>query len=119
MASVLGWAGWMNFDKIKNHYQIRQIFPIKTRAVSIIDGDTFTMKTGLSLRLLGIDTPNRSDEGYKEAKNYLASLITNKELVIEYDTYQDDKFGRILGYIWIPCEQILVLYCHDNKILVN
>lgn len=119
MASVLGWTGWKNLDKIKNYYQIHQIFPIKTRAISIIDGDTFVMKNGLSLRLLGIDAPNRGDAGHEEAKSYLANLITNNDLYIEYDTYQDDKFGRILGYVWIPCNQELIIYCHDNRLLVN
>ncbi len=119
MASVLGWTGWQNLDKINNYYQIRQIFPSKTKVVSVIDGDTFTMKNGLSLRLLGIDAPNRGDVGYEEGKSYLASLITDKELEIEYDTYQDDKFGRILGYVWIPCGQSLIIFCHENKMLVN
>lgn len=68
MASVLGWTGWQNLDKINNYYQIRQIFPSKTKVVSVIDGDTFTMKNGLSLRLLGIDAPNRGDVGYEEGK---------------------------------------------------
>lgn len=119
MASVLGWTGWQNIDKIKNYYQIRQIFPSKTKATSIIDGDTFVMKNGLSFRLLGIDAPNRGDSGYEEAKGYLTNLLTDRELSLEYDTYQDDKFGRILGYVWIPCSQELMLYCHENRMLIN
>jgi hypothetical protein len=30
MASVLGWTGWKNLIKIKNYYQIKQIFPQTT-----------------------------------------------------------------------------------------
>ena len=112
-------TGWKNLDKIKNYYQIRQIFPNKTYSVSVIDGDTFVMKNGLSFRMLGIDSPNRGNVGYDEAKSYLTSLIIDKELSLEYDTYQDDKFGRILGYVWIPCNEAITIYCRDSRLLVN
>lgn len=44
LASVLGWTGWNKLDNIKNYYQLRQIFPTKTQATQIIDGDTFIIK---------------------------------------------------------------------------
>ncbi|MBI3980580.1 hypothetical protein HY345_01120 [Candidatus Microgenomates bacterium] len=65
IASVLGWTGWQNIDKIKNYYEIKTIFPDKTMAVSIIDGDTFTISNGLTVRLLGIDAPNRGEQNYQ------------------------------------------------------
>ncbi len=119
IASLLGWGAWKNLDKIKNYYQIRQIFPTQTKATSVIDGDTFTMKNGLTFRLLGIDAPNKGAEGYKESKAALSKLVSDKELSIEYDTYQDDKFGRVLGYVWVPCNEELIALCHENKALVN
>lgn len=119
LASVLGWTGWKNLDKIKNYYQVKQIFSMKTRAISILDGDTITIKNGLSVRLLGIDAPNRGMQGYEESTKYLSQLINEKKLNLEYDTYQEDKFGRILAYIWIPCENTIIVYCHGEKALVN
>ena len=71
LASVLGWTGWKNLDKVQNYYQIRQIFPTKTVATQIIDGDTFIIKNGMTVRLLGIDAPNRGKEGYDSASSYL------------------------------------------------
>ncbi len=44
LASVLGWTGWKNLDKIKNYYQIKKIFPTKTTATQILDGDTLLLK---------------------------------------------------------------------------
>ena len=35
MASVLGWTGWKNLRKVKNYYQIKQIFPQTTVKNSI------------------------------------------------------------------------------------
>lgn len=119
LASVLGWTGWKNLDKVKNYYQIKQVFPKKTFAIEIIDGDTFTIKNGMTTRLLGIDAPNRGEEKYQEAKNYLSYLLLNRELNFEYDQYQDDKFGRILAYVWISCLPEIKEYCRGNKALVN
>jgi len=119
IASVLGWTGWKNLDKIKNYYQIRQVFPKKTAVKEIIDGDTVIIGNGLSLRLLGVDAPNRGEINYEPAKKFLASLVLNQVVLLEYDTYQDDKFGRILAYVWIPCRDEIKIFCHDDKALVN
>jgi len=119
MASVLGWTGWNKLNKIKNYYQIKQIFPQKTVIKEVIDGDTVIIGNNLSLRLLGVDAPNRGEENYETAKTFLASLILNKKVILEYDVYQDDKFGRILAYIWIPCQKEIEEFCHQNKALVN
>ena len=60
--------------------------------------------------MLGIDSPNRGNVGHDEAKSYLTSLIIDKELSLEYDTYQDDKFGRIpLSYVWIPSNEAITI----------
>lgn len=119
MASVLGWTGFKNFDRLKNYYEIKQIFPLKTTAVQVLDGDTFTIKNGLNVRLLGINAPERGKQNYQESSDYLTKLILNKKLTFEYDKYQDDKFGRILAYVWIDCIDEIRIYCHDDKALVN
>lgn len=119
LASVLGWTGWKNLDKIKNYYQIKQIFPQKTIATQIIDGDTFVVKNGMTVRLLGIDAPNRGKEGSASSSAYLSYLIMYKPLDFEYDQYQDDKYGRILAYVWINCLQEIIHYCRNKKMLVN
>lgn len=119
MASVLGWTGWRNLDKIKNYYQVKQIFPDKTKMVEVVDGDTFVIKNGMTVRLLGIDAPNRGETNYQEAKDYLTYLLKDRPLFFEYDQYQDDKFGRILAYVWIKCLIELQDYCHKERLLVN
>ncbi len=73
----------------------------------------------MNVRLLGVDTPARGKPGYDEATNYLVYLIKDKQLNFEYDQYQDDKYGRILAYVWIDCLQDLMKYCRNNKMLVN
>jgi len=119
MASFLGWNGIKNVDKLKNYYEIKQIFPVNTFATEVLDGDTFVAKNGLSVRLLGINAPDRGEPNNVEATNYLTHLILNKPLSFEYDKYQDDKFGRILVYVWIDCIDEISVYCHEDRALVN
>ena len=119
IAATLGWTGWAKLSEVKNYYQIKQIFPKTTLAREILDGDTFIINNGLSLRLLGIDAPNRGQENYQAARDYLQVLVMNKKLELEYDQYQDDKFGRILAYVWIPCDYEMQKYCRGEKAMVN
>jgi len=119
IASTLGWAGYDKLKDIENYYQIREIFSIKTRATSVIDGDTLIMTNGLTLRLLGIDAPGRGKTDYEEATAYLKTLVLDTPLTLEYERYQDDKYGRILAYVFIPCREDIKEYCRRKKTLVN
>lgn len=131
-ASVLGWTGWKNLDQIKNYYDLKTIFPTQTKAVEVVDGDTFVMSNGLSIRLIGIDAPNRGQPNYETSRQFLtsllaprnpdeerSSLINQKPLTLEYDGYQDDKYGRVIAYVWISCVENIVEFCHGEKALVN
>lgn len=119
IASVLGWIGWNQIKNIKNYYSLKQIFPQKSEVEEIIDGDTIIIKNGMTLRLLGIDAPNRGTVGFDNSKNYLTFLTINKLIKLEYDVYQDDKYGRILAYVWVNCLESIKEYCHDDQALVN
>lgn len=122
IASVLGWTGWHSLDKINNYYQIKQIFPTSTVVTKVLDGDTFSIKNGLTVRLLGINAPDRGATGEAESTLFLQQLISNKNIRLEYDKYQDDKFGRILAYAWIKCYDEIKIFCHSdqsNQALVN
>ena len=65
----------------------------------VIDGDTVHIN-GESVRLICIDTPERGEEGYLEATEYLESLILNKEVILEEDITKRDKYDRLLYYIF-------------------
>jgi micrococcal nuclease len=65
----------------------------------IVDGDTVHINRE-STRLICIDTPERGEEGYKEASDYLESLILNKEVILEEDISKRDKYNRLLYYIF-------------------
>ena len=68
---------------------------------TVIDGDTITLTTGEKVRLIGIDTPERGDDLYEEAREHLRSLIEGKNLELHKDISQTDRYGRLLRHVYI------------------
>lgn len=67
--------------------------------IRVIDGDTFEYK-GEIIRLICIDSPERGEEGFLEAGDYLESLILNNEIRMEKDVRNKDEYGRSLRYVY-------------------
>ncbi len=67
----------------------------------VVDGDTVEIDTGERVRLICIDTPERGEEGYNEAKEYLKDLVLNKEVKLEKDISDTDRYDRLLRYIYL------------------
>lgn len=68
--------------------------------IKIVDGDTIRIDNGESVRLICIDTPERGEKGYKEASDYLESLILNQEVKLTKDVSERGKYGRLVRYIY-------------------
>ena len=71
----------------------------------VIDGDTVEVNE-TSIRLLGINTPEKEEKYYEEARDYLEGLVLNKTLELEYGKEKYDKYDRILGYLFLNNENI-------------
>jgi len=99
-AQVLGWNA-KALDKIQNYYQVKALFPTSGIVGKVEDGDTFDLKSGQRIRLLGVNAPEGAPT---RAENYLMENIYGKKVYLEYDRYQDDKYGRVLAWVWINCE---------------
>jgi micrococcal nuclease len=67
----------------------------------IIDGDTVELLGGDRLRLLSIDTPEKGELFFDEASAFLADLALGKTARIEYAGRRRDKYGRLLGYLYV------------------
>ncbi len=102
-ALALGWKGDI-LEKASQYTSIKQIFPYTGVVSAVDDGDTFTLKNGVRVRLIGINAPDRGAAGYTEAKDYLTSQISQRFVYLEYDRYMDDKYGRVLAWAWVGCE---------------
>jgi hypothetical protein len=78
-------------------------------ADKVIDGDTFELCSGETVRLLCVDTPERGQEGYEEAKAFLEDLILDKELNLTTSNYNGnntDKYGRLLRWVYVKNESL-------------
>ncbi len=67
----------------------------------VIDGDTFIIEGGYSVRILGIDADERGYPCYEEAKNRLEELVLSKEVILEKGMEDKDKWCRYLRYVFI------------------
>ncbi len=74
---------------------------IYTKAVYIIDGDTFVTQEGKKVRLIGINTPEIGELYYTQARNALADMILNKTIRLEKDISDVDRYGRLLRYVYV------------------
>lgn len=89
----------------------------------VIDGDTIELTDGRRVRYIGIDAPEVyfqtvpvcfARESYIKNKE----LVENREVFLEKDVSETDKYGRLLRYVYIvisenPEEKIMI-----NKTLV-
>jgi micrococcal nuclease len=69
--------------------------------VFVVDGDTFELDSGEVIRLIGADAPELSELGGDTARDYLSSLILNKEITLRTGTKERDTYGRLLKYVYI------------------
>lgn len=71
----------------------------------VIDGDTVEIN-GSSVRLLGINSPERGEQYYAEAKEFMEKETLNKSVGIKYGRDKKDKYGRTLAYLYKDGENI-------------
>lgn len=68
---------------------------------TVIDGDTIELSDGEKVRYIGINTPERNQKYYKEARDLNMALVQGKDVTIEYDALKKDQYGRTLGYVFV------------------
>ena len=75
--------------------------------VRVIDGDTIELENGQRVRYIGMDTPESVDQRKtvqcfsKEASNKNTELVLNKQVRLEKDISETDKYGRLLRYVYV------------------
>jgi hypothetical protein len=71
----------------------------------VIDGDTVVVN-GTSVRLLGINCPERGEEFYVEAKEFLEDLVLSEEVKVYFGKDKFDKYKRKLGYVFLDNKNV-------------
>jgi micrococcal nuclease len=72
-----------------------------TIVTQVIDGDTFKLNIGETIRLTGIDAPEKTAYYYNESKTALEEMIKGKIVALERDISNKDKYGRLLRYVYV------------------
>jgi len=94
-------------EKLKNFFSSED-FLVKEKMCfveRVIDGDTI-VACGNNTRLLGINTPEKKEKFYLEAKDYLSKRIENKTVKLVFSKEKYDKYGRVLAYIYLDDSSI-------------
>jgi micrococcal nuclease len=81
--------------------------------VKVLDGDTVDFSGGDRLRLMGIDTPERGEPYHDEAVEFLSNAALGKSTSLEYGSERRDKYGRLLGYLFVDSQFV------NEEILAN
>lgn len=80
------------------------------RVVRVIDGDTIAVDIGGTehkLRYIGMDTPETVDPNSPvewmgpQAAAANAKLVDGKDVVLERDASETDRYGRLLRHVWL------------------
>ncbi len=69
---------------------------------AVIDGSSFQLGSGGTIKLAAIDTPSSAQVGYSESKNYLTTLIQGKTVYLDTGAAAtNDQQGRLLCVVYI------------------
>ena len=73
----------------------------------VIDGATIDVQGVGRIRFVCVNTPERGEDGYKEAKEFVKSKCLNKEVTVDVDDQKHyDKYDRILGVVYVDGQNL-------------
>ena len=78
--------------------------PDTARVTRVIDGDTITIEGGYKVRYIGIDAPEiypQVEAFGIEAWQANRKLVEGKEVRLERDISETDRYGRLLRYVYV------------------
>jgi micrococcal nuclease len=85
----------------------------------VYDGDTVKVDIGFAserVRLVGINAPEVGEPWFDEATDELTRLVDGRNVVLERDRTDRDRFERLLRYVWVENDGSLALV---NLLLVE
>lgn len=87
---------------------------VSTTVKRVVDGDTIELASGEKLRYIGIDTPETVDSRRgteclgAEASARNQELVEGKEIFLEKDVSETDRYGRLLRYVYLATDSASV-----------
>lgn len=114
--AAAGFAAWFIIS-VGNIVSAQQICPLPDSESGVvdevIDGDTIRLKSGLQVRLVGIQAPKLplGRAGFKtwpladEARKFLDQQLAGKQVQLHYGGRRRDRHGRALAHVTLETEQ--------------
>ena len=67
----------------------------------VVDGDTIWVEGVGKIRLVGINTPEKNEEGFNEARNFVVENCLDKTVYLDIDNERNkDKYNRTLAIVY-------------------
>lgn len=73
---------------------------------AVVDGDTITLGNGAKVRYLGINAPEQGQPFFSEALELNRKLVQGKRVRLELDAERQDRYGRLLAYVFVGDEMV-------------
>ncbi len=87
-----------------NYYsnQKQSLLITQGKVIRVIDGDNLELDNAKSVRLYGINCPEKGQMFSKEAIDLSTKLALNNQIRLDYQpNYQTDRWNRLLAYVFI------------------
>ncbi|MCI0530883.1 MAG: thermonuclease family protein [candidate division Zixibacteria bacterium] len=84
----------------------------------VIDGDTIVLSNGERVRYIGVDTPERDEPFYLIARKFNRDLVEGRQIRIELDIQERDRYGRLLGYVYVDTLFVNATLVRDGMAVV-
>jgi micrococcal nuclease len=93
------WATTLNSDSVTT-----SSINFSGTVTKVIDGDTLDVMPPegetITIRLALIDSPERDESGFNEAKNFITEQCLNKNAEVDPDNNQGLTYGRTVGVVY-------------------
>ena len=90
-----------------------------TTVTKVIDGDTVVVDGGYHVRLLGIDADEKNYPCYQAAKSRLETLVLGKQVTLQKDITDVDRYGRCLRALFLQTQNINVELAKEGLVVAR
>jgi micrococcal nuclease len=97
----------------------------QAKVTRVVDGDTAILEDSRRIRYLNIDTPesvkpNTPVQCYaKNAYELNRAMVENKEVWLKFDEQKEDRYGRLLVFVFLPVKNANDIEQSVNAYLVQ
>lgn len=105
---------------------VDKLYTYKAKCTNVVDGDTIDVRIDYGfntyadkrIRLLNVDTPERGQHLYAEAKQFVIEKVFDMDIYVQ--TYKSDTFGRYLANVYYKIDDEIVCLneqLHKEKLI--